>query len=541
MTHKRSTRNAITRKKAMGNLSHQNAEDEVNTIERGRNLRQFPSGHCLRHFMKKLKYWQIDDHRLSLLRTTPFGRLIEHILELDVNAQVVKLGMNVQVVDALLDFWDEKHCGFSISGAFIPFSVDDFALITGLPNRGLNVFMEKMSSSKSAVQKFGLTGNYLDIFGVERKLDLILYNKNDLNPEEDKLFVQLMILYLWVCVMFPPARHVPSYMLSHVENLDAIGSFNWAEALHTFLVNEICLKYTPLLRRIEEQRVSYTYINCLSFAINIWLFEHVNFGEDSRPSNPDASPRMLKWVGGKIWEGKDIVGKLSKIGEDKVSLHLAPRNEELELVSHPIIEHMTPQTGCSDDAERENPSLIENCIEERVCGMSELCEAEDREVGCKALDMLTQKEIDELSVNEHPGTLKGRYVLGKKKEVADNQTYDQICRTKKSRNASGIKRRRKHVNGKKLRPSIKRKQLMITNRREISNDRLSVPGIMLFEKKDCDMPVNIDDYPCPIEQEVVHFLLFPSFSLSQFFSQKFCWIISCNIGGKSSTSKLRWS
>ncbi|PKA45847.1 hypothetical protein AXF42_Ash016873 [Apostasia shenzhenica] len=92
--------------------------------------------------------------------------------------------------------------------------------------------------------------------------------------------------------------------------------------------------------------------------------------------------------------------------------------------------------------------------------------------------MLTQKEIDELSVNKHSGTLKSRYVLGKKKELANNQTYDQICQTNKSRNASGIKRRRKHVIGKQLRPSIKKKQLMIINKRKISDDRLSVPGIM---------------------------------------------------------------
>ncbi|PKA60725.1 hypothetical protein AXF42_Ash006359 [Apostasia shenzhenica] len=42
---------------------------------------------------------------------------------------------------------------------------------------------------------------------------------------------------------------------------------------------------------------------------------------------------------------------------------------------------------------------------------------------------------------------------------------------------------------------------MITNKRKIFDDRLSVRRIMLFEKKDCDMSVDIDDYPCPIEKE----------------------------------------
>ncbi|PKA46365.1 hypothetical protein AXF42_Ash021668 [Apostasia shenzhenica] len=100
-----------------------------------------------------------------------------------------------EVVNALLGFWTEELRGFSIGGIIISISVDDIALIAGLP-------------------------------GQEKTMDTILANKDDLNPDADKLCVQLTILYLWGCVMFLIHARIVVRLIEHVNLCEGLKPSN---------------------------------------------------------------------------------------------------------------------------------------------------------------------------------------------------------------------------------------------------------------------------------------------------------------------------
>ncbi|KAG0467380.1 hypothetical protein HPP92_018349 [Vanilla planifolia] len=348
----------MARKKATTVSSQQkeNAVDdlcsgEVDTIANDVEFPQMQWRCYLSYFMITMGNWKIDDRKWALLRRNPFGKLVIDILQLEVN---------LELVDTLLGLWDEEHCGFLIGGSIIKFTADDVALITGLSNRGLKVV--RKGGLKHDEQKIPFSRIYLNLTGIVRSLDKVISNREDPHPEEDRLFVQLMILFLWGTVLFPSAsRTVPTYLSHYVEDLDAIGSYNWAEFLHLYLVKEINAKVKVLKKRNERESVVPGYISGLSFIVKVWFFEHVDFGEDSGPSNPDVSPRMLKWVKtSKFWQRKPLLDRLKEIVHAKILYRLLPDDDEHELLSQPCMEEVPSHGDCPCDNTRADQPLAGN-------------------------------------------------------------------------------------------------------------------------------------------------------------------------------------
>ncbi|XP_020688192.2 uncharacterized protein LOC110103724 isoform X1 [Dendrobium catenatum] len=537
------TPTAHGRKNVLDDFPNGNAVDKVEVVPQDKELPLLESRCFLASFAKRLRNWQIGDREWALLRRTgaPFGSLIKDIIELD---------MNMEIVDALLGFWDEEHCGFFIGGVIIPFTVDDIALITGLPNRGQKVVRQTLASN--CCSEFRRI--YLTIRNIERSLDNILRNRNDPNPETDKQFVQQMILYLWGSVLFPSScRIVPRYMAYYVKNLDYIGSFNWAEALHSFLVKEINAKSKSVKERNEGKDVVAGYMNGLCFVINVWFFEHVDFGEDSKPSNPDVKPRMLKWAKGcKFWKRKPFLQRFGDIMVDKVCHRLLPKNDEFELISLNSLEQMSTQIGASDDVVKGDPSLVGN---PEVVGFDFRAgyggmERRDGEVERETLETkvergysfeissLTQvvlKQIARISFLERkivnletlavskgweiegmndiiyekayekvgydlPGTHQESCIegdKGHKVEAIGHPKLSSIARNEKKRCIQDGKR-------KMLKSAIAKEHFMLKKRRDTDIEKaslLSVDSSAIFERKDTDKLVNLDDYADPTEQE----------------------------------------
>ncbi|KAI0516105.1 hypothetical protein KFK09_008777 [Dendrobium nobile] len=533
------------RKNVLDDFPDGNAVDKVEVFPHEKELPLLESRCFLASFTKRLRNWQIGNREWALLRRagTPFGSLIKDIMELD---------MNMEIVDALLGFWDEEHCGFLIGGIIIPFTVDDIALITGLPNRGQKVVRPSLASNCcSEFQSI-----YLTIRNIERSLDIILRNRNDPNPEADKQFVQQMILYLWGSVLFPSSsRTVPRYMAYYLQNLDSIGSFNWAEALHSFLVKEINVKSKVVKERNEGKEVVVGYMNGLCFSINAWFFEHVNFGEDSKPSNPDVKPRMLKWAKGcKFWKRKPFLQRFGDIMVDKVCHRLLPKSDEFELISLNSVEQMSSQIGASSDVVKGDPSLVGNPkvmgydIRAGYGGMEQRDGEVEKETWetkvergysseIASLTQVVLKQIARISVlerkivnletlavskgweiegmndkiygkayenvvNDLPGTHQESCVEGDKGhtvEAIGHPKLSSIARIEKKRCQQDVKR-------KMLKSAIAKDHFMLKKRRDTDIEKaslLSVDSFARFERKDIDKQANLDDHADPTEQEKV--------------------------------------
>ncbi|XP_020589050.1 uncharacterized protein LOC110030606 [Phalaenopsis equestris] len=531
---------AQRRKNVVDHVSCGNAVDKTDAVREDEELPLLESRCLLASFGKKIRNWQINNREWALLRRTPFGKLIKDILKLD---------MNMEIVDALLGFWDEGHCGFLIGGVIIPFTVDDIALITGLPNRGQNVVRQKRALSLDPeFSRIYLTKNI-----IRRRLDNILRNRNDHNPETDKRFVQQMILFLWVSVLFPSGSGVvPRYMAYYVKDLDSIGSYNWAEALHSFLVKEINAKSKVVKERNEGKEVAVGCMNGLSFTITVWFFEHVDFGEDARPSNPETRPRMLKWAKRcKFWRRKRFLDRLRDTAEDKVCYRLLPKNDEFELISLNSLEQIQSEIGCSDGAVRDDPSLVAGleAVDSDIRAGYEGMEHRGTDAGKKkqqkkvekkcsseiaSLTQLVLKQIARISVLERKivnletlAVSKGweiegmnDKINGKVGEKVDlSATLLKPCiegDTVEFPTLNSIARSEKqicqqHGKRKMLKSNIGREHLMIKRRREITVEKASIPSVeslARIERTDTNMqrgtnmPVNLDDYASPMEKMV---------------------------------------
>ncbi|KAK8963259.1 hypothetical protein KSP40_PGU014031 [Platanthera guangdongensis] len=304
------------RKNIMEDFSNGNPKHKVKNVPIRAKRKRLRCRCFSSRFSKKIESWQIDFRGWELLGGTPFGCIIKAI---------PKLYMNVEILEILLSSWDEDQCGFVIGGNIIPFTADDIALITGLPNRGDKVLRKNVGFNGDT--NYGRRGRSLK--GLEKSLDnAVQIFKSSPNSENDRCFVQLMILYLWGSVLFPTSRIVPAYLFYYVQNLEAIGNYNWADAIHSFLVKEI-------KKNNEGKRVADRYISGLCLAVNVWFFEHVDFSVDtsvdSRPSDPD------------------------------VSYHIPQEIDDLELVSRDNECHMRSRiVGGSDDALRGDPSQAKN-------------------------------------------------------------------------------------------------------------------------------------------------------------------------------------
>ncbi|PKU67421.1 hypothetical protein MA16_Dca018386 [Dendrobium catenatum] len=542
------------RKNVLDDFPDGNAVDKVEVFPHEKELPLLESRCFLASFTKRLRNWQIGDREWALLRRTgtPFGSLIKDIMELD---------MNMEIVDALLGFWDEEHCGFFIGGIIIPFTVDDIALIIGLPNRGQKVVRPSLASN--CCSKF--QSIYLTIRNIERSLDNILRNRNDQNPEADKQFVQQMILYLWGSVLFPSSsRTVPRYMAYYLQNLDSIGSFNWAEALHSFHVKEINVKSKVVKERNEGKEA--------------WFFEHVNFGEDSKPSNPDVKPRMLKWAKGcKFWKRKPFL--------QRFAIGFSRKSDEFELISLNSVEQMLSQIGASSNVVKGDPSLVGNpkvmgyhiragyggmerrdgeveketwetkvesgysseiasltqvvlkqiarisVLERKIVNLETLAVSKGWEI--EGMNDKIYGETYEKVVNDLPGTHQESCVEGDKGhtvEAIGHPKLSSISRSEKKRCQQDGKR-------KMLKSAIAKEHFMLKKRRDIDIEKASLlsvdvrifcfhcccfyftcsmPFILFmydvllleqsfarFERKDIDKQTNLDDHADPTEQEKV--------------------------------------
>ncbi|KAL0926778.1 hypothetical protein M5K25_003028 [Dendrobium thyrsiflorum] len=143
------------------------------------------------------------------------------LLQLDQFLMMPAFKQNVPLVHMLLTKWNVKKQCFVIKGKNIPFTAEEVAMITGLPNRGADFVVGNGRIS-------GVTANDLrhEIDGMKRSTPL-------------KELLEKFIVYLLSNLFFPLANfRVPSSILTVAENAEEFLMYNWPASIRQFLVAE---------------------------------------------------------------------------------------------------------------------------------------------------------------------------------------------------------------------------------------------------------------------------------------------------------------
>ncbi|KMZ65847.1 hypothetical protein ZOSMA_30G01280 [Zostera marina] len=219
------------------------------------------------------------------------------------------------VVDSmLLDDICGRYIGESqfCFGAFVLTCTDeDFGKILGLPHVGRKIDLLEVSSKPSVklgrFYKEHLHGKILtrQKIGVMFR-DLANSMGNSSVDEED--IVRLYLCLLFSGFLFTNARcTLRRKIISYIEDLDDISSYNWAGAVRDVTFSNIDYCRTRVLERERGGRAASVYMMRCPAALMVWALEHTHVAE---PGRPDGYLPYQRWVDFKMDGGIEL-GKLA--------------------------------------------------------------------------------------------------------------------------------------------------------------------------------------------------------------------------------------
>ena len=147
------------------------------------------------------------------------------------------LNLHPVLLEVLLRYWQQEGSSgsFKLGPHVVPFSVDDVAAITGIRNEGISVQIENKKPTCAWAKRHFNQADKVDQRTIKAAMEDIL----SMSPTRERIedASRLYIVFLFATVLFPQTNGLCSGMLCDmVENLIDIGRFNWAQAIHSFLV-----------------------------------------------------------------------------------------------------------------------------------------------------------------------------------------------------------------------------------------------------------------------------------------------------------------
>ncbi|KAL0904179.1 hypothetical protein M5K25_026254 [Dendrobium thyrsiflorum] len=210
------------------------------------------------------------------------------LLQLDQFLMMPAFKQNVPLVHMLLTKWNVKKQCFVIKGKNIPFTAEEVAMITGLPNRGADFVVGNGRIS-------GVTANDLrhEIDGMKRSTPL-------------KELLEKFIVYLLSNLFFPLANfRVPSSILTMAENAEEFLMYNWPASIRQFLVAEF-----DSIAEKQRKNTPLGYINGFVIILIIWFLEHSKVVD---PLEELARPRFVRWDSQIMYSEKDVLGLFKEV------------------------------------------------------------------------------------------------------------------------------------------------------------------------------------------------------------------------------------
>ncbi|KAL0904625.1 hypothetical protein M5K25_026754 [Dendrobium thyrsiflorum] len=210
------------------------------------------------------------------------------LLQLDQFLLMPAFKQNVPLVYMLLTKWNVKKQCFVIKGKNIPFTAEEVAMITGLPNRGADFVVVNGRIS-------GVTANDLrhEIDGMKRSTPL-------------KELLEKFIVYLLSNLFFPLANfRVPSSILTVAENAEEFLMYNWPASIRQFLVAEF-----DSIAAKHRNNTPLGYINGFVIILIIWFLEHSKVVD---PLEELSRPRFVRWDSQIMYSEKDVLGLFKEV------------------------------------------------------------------------------------------------------------------------------------------------------------------------------------------------------------------------------------
>ncbi|KAL0922215.1 hypothetical protein M5K25_006185 [Dendrobium thyrsiflorum] len=230
------------------------------------------------------------------------------LLQLDQFLLMPAFKQNVPLVHMLLTKWNVKKQCFVIKGKNIPFTAEEVAMITGLPNRGADFVIGNGRIS-------GVTANDLrhEIDGMKRSTPL-------------KELLEKFIVYLLSNLFFPLANfRVPSSILTVAENAEEFLMYNWPASIRQFLVAEF-----DSIAEKHRKNTPLGYINGFVIILIIWFLEHSKVVD---PLEELSRRRFVRWDSQIMYSEKDVLGLFKEVQYPAVMLAV-PRGIPLRTVRY---------------------------------------------------------------------------------------------------------------------------------------------------------------------------------------------------------------
>ncbi|WOL10010.1 hypothetical protein Cni_G18764 [Canna indica] len=217
---------------------------------------------------------RFTDAHLRLLEQTPFWQY----------TTVPANKMDTSLVNYLLENWEDQHCAFRIKDKLVPITIGDVAIILGFKSYGESVTFQR-SKLKSTLQQEHFDGQPISRSALEKKI-IELQHSDDLS-----LFTKMVILYFFCTIFFPQKNYtIPEGVVKYAENLEGLNQYNWAKAIHSFLVKHINYAHKQLRNKSSE-----VVLGGCSIVLNVWFYEHTPTLHNELGDALTDRPRLFRW------------------------------------------------------------------------------------------------------------------------------------------------------------------------------------------------------------------------------------------------------
>ncbi|KAG9444857.1 hypothetical protein H6P81_016197 [Aristolochia fimbriata] len=230
---------------------------------------------CVPHKIKDMfNSVNVAQHYMEAFDRTPFGHL-RHVKDIT---------MERPLLHFIVSNWDCTECGVKVNGRILPFRPIDVALVLGIKNHGTPVDIYHNS---------GPTQEYERLFGrCQVKVSSLVEAFKRLvgSGGEVKDVVRVFILLMFTEVLFPHANGgLKKHFLAQVEDVDVLGSYAWARAVHRFMVDGL----NSSVERLETSSFVANYLAGCTLALMVWFKECVS---TYTPIQRSVYPRLCRWV-----------------------------------------------------------------------------------------------------------------------------------------------------------------------------------------------------------------------------------------------------
>ncbi|KMZ67795.1 hypothetical protein ZOSMA_259G00190 [Zostera marina] len=234
-------------------------------------------------------------------------------------------------------------------GAFVLTCTDqDFGKILGLPYKGRKIDLLEASSKPNVklgrFYKEHLHGKIL----TRQKIGVMfrdLANSMGHSTVDEEDIVRLYLCLLFSGFLFTNARcTLRRKIISYIEDLDDISSYNWAGAVRDVTFSNIEYCRTRVLERERGGHAAFVYMMGCPAALMVWALEHTHVAE---PGRPDGYLPYQRWVDFKMDGGIEL-GKLAPNLVSEVTRTYKLEEEDAE--------HETSTEGQSSSSDEDGTS-----------------------------------------------------------------------------------------------------------------------------------------------------------------------------------------